>query len=657
MIKLYSLDPYLTSFISDIKRRYDKRVEAKKRICGEGSLVDFSNSYLYYGLHKNKNGSWVFREWAPNATAIFLIGEFSDWKEQEQFKLKRINGGGNWEITLPAPLLKHGTLYRLKIHWNGGSGDRIPTHARYVVQDISNGFFNCKVWEPAVRFSFKHDSPKLKQAPFIYETHIGISQEHGKIATYKEFSQNVIPRVAEAGYNVLQIMAIAEHPFYGSFGYQVSNFFAPSSRFGTPDELKELIDHAHSKGLVVIMDIVHSHAVKNQVEGLAYFDGTDHQFFHAGGKGEHSAWDTRCFDYGKDEVLHFLLSNCKYWVSEFKFDGFRFDGVTSMIYHHHGLGKAFTSYDDYFGFDVDEDALTYLSLANEMLKEISPQIITIAEDMSGMPGMASPVEQGGVGFDYRLAMGVPDFWVRMLSKHMEDQWRVGWIWHEVTNCREEEKVISYVESHDQALVGDKTTIFHLIDKDMYTNMSVFNRNLAVDRGIAIHKLIKMVTMVASRGGFLNFMGNEFGHPEWIDFPREGNGYSHHYARRQWSLRDRDDLLYRYLAKFDCDLVNLCYKFEVVSVREINLHICHDDDRVLAFARGKLLFIFNFHSERSYEGYRVPAVPGKYTHLMDSDMPEYAGQSRLARNQEYFTTDGHLNLYLPTRTAIVIEKVD
>jgi 1,4-alpha-glucan branching enzyme len=260
----------------------------------------------------------------------------------------------------------HGDLYRLRISGLGGEGDRIPSYARRVVQDPKTLIFNAQVWHRQA-ISLENRFKRPEEAPLIYEAHVGMAQEEEKIGSFREFTLNVLPRIADAGYNVLQLMAIQEHPYYGSFGYQVSNFFAPSSRYGTPEDLKLLIDTAHAQGLAVFMDLIHSHSVSNEVEGLSRFDGTPFQYFHEGPRGKHKAWDSRCFDYSKPQVLHFLLSNCRYWLDEFRFDGFRFDGVTSMIYLEHGLNsRVFTSYRDYFDGSVDEDALTYLALANRV---------------------------------------------------------------------------------------------------------------------------------------------------------------------------------------------------------------------------------------------------------------------------------------------------
>jgi 1,4-alpha-glucan branching enzyme len=587
------------------------------------------------------------------------------WREEKAFALERINKEGVWEIRLPAGSLKHGDLYRLSIHWNGGKGDRIPAYARRVVQDNNTLIFNAQVWLPPSPYKWKcHDFHCPSEPLFIYEAHVGMAQEEEKIGSYREFTTQTLPRIIAAGYDTLQLMAIPEHPYYASFGYHVSSFFAASSRFGTPEELKELVDSAHAAGLRVIMDLVHSHAVSNEVEGLSLFDGTPHQYFHDGPRGVHKAWDSRCFDYGKYQVLHFLLSNCRFWLDEYRFDGFRFDGVTSMLYLDHGLGEAFTSYDQYFNESVDEDAFTYLALANKVIHDACPDAITIAEDISGMPSLAVSVDEGGVGFDYRLAMGVPDYWIRLVKEVSDNDWQMGQLWFEITNRRVDEKTIAYAESHDQALVGDKTLIFWLIDSDMYHGMRTGDENFKVDRGIALHKLIRLITLSTAGNGYLNFMGNEFGHPEWIDFPREGNAWSYHYARRQWHLVDDPGLKYRFLARFDRDMILLARHFHLLESSGPQLLFENSNDKVIAFERGGLLFVFNFHPSCSRSDYCFEAPPGKYRMIMDSDAPEYGGHGRLFRDQYHLTlhdTSGErerhlLSLYVPTRSALVLRPV-
>jgi 1,4-alpha-glucan branching enzyme len=482
-----------------------------------------------------------------------------------------------------------------------------------------------------------------------------MSSEQEVVASFDDFRTGVLPRVADLGYDTIQIMALQEHPYYGSFGYQVSNFFALSSRFGTPEEFKRLVDDAHSRGISVVMDIVHSHSVDNEAEGLSRLDGSDDLYFYSGPQGHHPAWGSRCFDYGKDEVKYFLLSNCKYWMEEYHVDGFRFDGVTSMIYWDHGLGKDFVGYDRYFDGGVDENAVTYLGLANILIHELNPSAFTIAEDVSGMAGLAAPLEAGGVGFDFRMAMGIADHWIKWIKERSDEQWSPGEIWYELTNKRADEKTISYAECHDQALVGDKTLIFRLMDKEMYFSMNTGSRNLVVDRGMALHKLIRLVTAATAGDGYLNFMGNEFGHPEWIDFPREGNGWSFKYARRQWSLAEPDYLRYKYLRNFDSDMVRLLKEDRVLEERP-SLLTADEEKKILIFKRKNYIFAFNFHCECSFADYGFAAPGGEYEVVLDSDEKEYDGFSRINLHERHATTDTLLYLYLPSRCALVLKRL-
>ena len=666
MLRIIENDPWLSPYQAAIEGRHDHALWRESELTGgKMSLADFASGYLYYGLQRTDSG-WVFREWAPNATEIFLIGDFSGWEEQERFRLRRINDAGDWELRIPLGMIGHGQHYKMRVKWNGGQGDRIPAWCRRVVQDEQSKIFSAQVWDPKKEFHFKHKDFKPKQDPLlIYECHVGMAQERECVGTYMEFKNNVLPRVKAAGYNCIQVMAIQEHPYYGSFGYHVSSFFAPSSRFGTPEELKELIDAAHGMGISVIMDLVHSHSVKNEYEGLGNLAGDPNQYFLPGDRHEHSAWGSLCFDYGKTQVLHYLLSNCKYWLDEFRFDGFRFDGVTSMLYYSHGLGEAFCNYDDYFNGHQDDDAICYLMLANRVIHQFNPNAITIAEEVSGMPGLAAPFTDGGFGFDYRLAMNIPDYWIKTIKEKKDEDWSMAGIWWEVTNRRKDEKTISYVESHDQALVGDKTVIFRLIDADMYWHFTKDGGNDVTSRGIALHKMIRLVTASTINGGYLHFMGNEFGHPEWIDFPREGNGWSHKYARRQWSLVDNKQLAYCWLGDFDRAMIKLLGAVRNFQNKDVVEYWHNDGDQVLAFGRGDLVFVFNFNPTRSFSDYGFLVPKGSYKTVLDSDSIEFGGYGRIDDNLEHFTLfdplykkqrKEWLKLYLPARSAIVLKKV-
>ena len=660
-------DPWLEPYAPAIEGRH-KDVEKKLEeltAAHDGSLSDFANAYKYYGLHHLHGGGWIFREYAPNATEIWLTGTFSDWKLEEKYKLTKINYG-DWQLKLEEDELHNGDLFKMFVKWKGGEGERIPAYATRVVQDPDTKIFSAEVYAPEkpYKFKVKKFAPDVKPL-LIYECHIGMAQQSEGVGSYNEFREKILPRIAADGYNAIQIMAIQEHPYYGSFGYHVSSFYAPSSRFGTPDDLKRLIDEAHKLGIAVIMDIVHSHAVKNEIEGLGRFDGSYDLYFYGDHRREHPAWDSLLFDYGKNSVLHFLLSNCKYWLDEFKFDGFRFDGVTSMLYYDHGLGKAFGTYADYYDGNQDTNALTYLTLANILIHEVNPKAVTIAEEMSGMPGLAVKFEDGGIGFDYRMAMGVPDYWIKMIKEKKDEDWHPTSIFWELTNRRDDEKTISYCESHDQALVGDKTIIFRLIDKEMYWHMMTGDNDGTVSRGMALHKMIRLVTIATINGGYLNFMGNEFGHPEWIDFPREGNGWSYKYARRQWDLVDREDLQYRFLNDFDNAMVELIrgvYNFQALPIRKLWEK---DDDQVLAFMRGNLVFVFNFNPFKSFDGYGILAPAGSYKTVLSTDNPRFGGFGNVDESVEHFTINDALyaphgvewlKMYLPARSAMVLRKL-
>ena len=664
-IGIVAHDQYLEPYEDAIKGRHSHAVWKIDQLTqhGKQSLSDFANGYEYFGLHKVRGG-WVFREWAPNATDIYLVGDFNDWKESEDYRCKKVEGTGNWELKVPTKAMRHGNLFKMHVKWNGGEGERIPAWATRVVQDEQTKIFSAQVWVPR-KYRWKKEKFTPSRDPLlIYECHIGMAQDAEKVGSYTEFKDNVLPRIVKEGYNAIQVMAIQEHPYYGSFGYHVSSFFAPSSRFGTPEELKALIDAAHQKGIAVIMDIVHSHAVKNEVEGLGNLAGDPNQYFYAGDRHEHPAWDSLCFDYGKDDVIHFLLSNCKYWLEEFHFDGFRFDGVTAMLYYSHGLGEAFVNYGDYFNGHEDDNAICYLTMANKLIHEVNPKAITIAEEASGMPGLAAKFKDGGYGFDYRLAMNIPDYWIKTIKERRDEEWKPSSIFWEVKNRRADEKTISYCESHDQALVGDKTIIFRLIDADMYWHFKHGDETNLVNRGIALHKMIRLVTAAAMNGGYLNFMGNEFGHPEWIDFPREGNGWSYKYARRQWNLVDNQDLDYHFLSDFDeamLEVIKSEKKFNLTPVQEI-WH--NDGDQILAFERGDLLFVFNFSPTKSYTDYGFLVKKGEYHVVLNTDAKAFGGNGLADDGVTHFTNfdplyekDGKewLKLYVPARSAVVLRK--
>ena len=659
MYKIFEIDPYLLPFENDVNLRMQRYYEKRRELIDQaGCLSDFANGHEYYGFHKTADG-WVYREWAPGADEMYVMGDMNGWNSRS-CPMTRLDGGV-FEIKFSKDNQPFDGCYvKAIVVKNGVDLIRIPSYARRVVQNEHGGW--CAQVTEYHPYPWRARPFKMPETPFVYECHVGMAQEDGRVGTYREFADKILPRIKAQGYNVIQVMAIMEHPYYGSFGYQVSSFFAPCSRFGTADDLKYLVDKAHGMKIAVLLDLIHSHAIKNEYEGLNNFDGTPYQYFHEGARGHHPAWDTKLFNYGKNEVLHFLLSNLKYWLTEFNFDGFRFDGVTSMLYMDHGLGVGFTDYGKYFSMNTDLESITYLQLANELIREVKPWALTIAEDMSAMPGMCLPIEYGGIGFDYRLAMGVPDFWIKQIKNVPDEGWNMWSLWHELTSRRPGEKYVGYAESHDQALVGDKTLIFRLMDSEMYTGMSKFfsANNLTIERGLALIKLIRLSTMTLSGEAYLNFMGNEFGHPEWIDFPREGNGWSYHYCRRQWHLVEDTTLHYHEINDFDKALVALLRKKKTLAKGAAKCLFIDDMKKVIVYERGGLIFAINFHPTNSYTDYHV-SVPraGKYRVLLTTDSPVYSGQGRVCEDYVY-TADKHngktFQIYLPARTAVVLGAV-
>lgn len=650
--KLVQDDPWLESQADAIDARLERfRREVARIEKATGSLAAHATGHRFTGIHREPDGHWIVREWLPGAKAVSLVGDFNGW-DRDRHPLKPASRGV-WQLRLPPDALAHGQRVKLRIHGADDSQrDRIPACILRAVQDPETHDYSGQVWEPGEAYEWRHDfDPSTVDSPVIYEAHVGMSGEEPRVHSYREFANTVLPRIAAGGYNTVQLMAVQEHPYYGSFGYHVSNFFAPCSRFGTPEDLKYLVDTAHGLGLAVLLDVVHSHAVKNLGEGLNDLDGSGNLYFHADDRGDHPQWDSKCFDYGRPEVRQFLLSNVRYWIEEFRFDGFRFDGVTSMLYWHRG-STSFDHYDKYFVHDVDHDAILYLQLAATLARELKPGALLVAEDMSGMPGLCRPVDEGGVGFSHRLAMGVPDYWIKLLKHSKDEEWNMAEMWGTLTNRRYGEANIAYAESHDQALVGDKTLAFWLMDKEMYWHMGVEDPDPVIERGIALHKMIRLVTFALAGEGWLNFMGNEFGHPEWLDFPREGNDWSFHYCRRQWSLVDNHDLKYRWLGAFDRAMIEACQGVLGGGfASELNLdHV----NKVLCAERGGLVFVFNWSVDQSIADYRfrVPGT-GEYSLVLNTDSREFGGQGRLDSAVPCIVDgDGELSIYTPARTALV-----
>lgn len=658
--KIVQDDPWLKPYLNKISERIERFNSLLKDIKRDfKSLKKFSSAFTELGInYSKKDKGWYYREWAPEAYSLSITGDFNEWDRTAHPLQKGDNG--IWEVFIPNKELKEGDLIKVHVEAKNGSHDRLPAYIFRIVQNPDTHDFSGQVVDINKKFQWSDQDFNLNNAletPIIYEAHVGMAQEKEDVGTYNEFTENMLPRIRDLGYNTIQLMAVQEHPYYGSFGYHVSNLFSVSSRFGTPEDFKNLVNTAHNMGIAVIIDLVHSHSVKNFAEGLNDFDGSGHQYFHEGGRGYHNQWDSKLFDYGKKEVQQILLSNVRFWIEVYHIDGYRFDGITSMLYHHHGEFVDFDHYDKYFVDGVDQDAANYLQLANELVHQLKPGAITIAEDMSGMPGLCRKIEDGGMGFDFRLGMGIPDFWIKYVKEKKDEDWDIHELWSVMTNRRNKEKTVAYAESHDQAIVGDKTLAFWLMDKDMYYHMQIGEENIVIDRGLALHKMIRLFTATLGGEAYLNFIGNEFGHPEWIDFPRKGNDWSYQYARRQWSLVDNENLKYKYLNKFDQKMISVLNTYNLLAslpAQQINMD---SENKVIIFERNNLIVAFNFHENKSISDYKFNSIgKGKYKIILSTDDAEVGGFSRIDTSIEYRTLESdQLSIYLPSRTALILKK--
>lgn len=668
MMKLVEKDSWLEPVAEAVQARHDRYENALKYINSHfGSLKSFASAHEFFGFTYDKiHRGWWYREWAPAAHYLSLFGDFNKWDRYAN-PLERENDG-IWSIFLPDSQYKNrltqGSLLKVLVQSSIGEQERIPIYINRTIQDKDTKDFAGVFWTTVSnQDSAENRKPKaISQQPlFIYESHIGMAQETKSVGTYKEFKENILPRIKDLGYNTIQLMAIAEHPYYGSFGYHVSNFFAASSRFGTPEELKELIDTAHDMGIMVIMDLVHSHTVKNTYEGMYLFDGSENQYLLGGMEGHHPQWDSKLFDYGKMETLQFLLSNVRYWLEEYNFDGFRFDGVTSMLYKNHGIETNFSEQSDYFGYNVNNEAVVYLQLANTLIHQLNKDNVSIAEDVSGMPGLCAPIEDGGIGFDYRLGMGLPDFWIKILKDQREEEWNMHEFFFTMTNRMYDVKTIAYAESHDQALVGDKTIAFRLMDKEMYDAMSKSTPNIVIDRGIALHKMIRFFTIILGGNAWLNFMGNEFGHPEWIDFPRLGNNWSYQHARRQWSLVDNTELKYSYLNEFDKAMLKFVKENNIMTSYPAWLHKADEENKTIVFEKNNLIFVFNWGT-KSIPDYEINIKnAGDYRIIFSTDDKCFGGFDNIDKGVTFPSEKRHeqvfMKIYNVSRTGTVYKKIE
>ncbi|KAG8075748.1 hypothetical protein GUJ93_ZPchr0006g43795 [Zizania palustris] len=559
------------------------------------------------------------------------------------------------------PAISHKDKYRLYFNTPDGALERIPAWATYVLPDVRGKQSYAVHWEPPPEeiYKWRFERPKVKGSLRIYECHVGISGSEQKISSFQEFTSNVLPHIKDAGYNAIQLIGIVEHKDYSSVGYKVTNYFAVSSRFGTPEDFKKLVDEAHGLEMVVLLDIVHSYASADELVGLSLFDGSNDCYFHTGKRGHHKYWGTRMFKYDDVDVLHFLFSNLNWWVTEYHIDGFQFHSLSSMLYTHNGFSTFTGAMEEYCNQYVDKDALIYLILANEMLHELHPDIITIAEDATFYPGLCEPTTQGGLGFDYWVNLSIPEMWLWHLENVPGQEWSMNKIMKVLIskNCN----MLSYVENHNQSISGRKSFAEIILHKEKCSNNSVSDDGIF--RACSLLKIIKLLTFSTSGGAYLNFIGNEFAHPKRIEFPMSGNDYSFGLANRQWELLEKG--VHKHIFNFDKDLMSLDGKERLILRGSPNIHHCDDTSMFISFTRGPFLFVFNFNPDATSGLYSVGVdEAGEYQLILNTDETKYGGRGELKSNQYMKRTSDNrvggcrnsLELALPSRSAHVYKLV-
>ncbi|XP_047249302.1 1,4-alpha-glucan-branching enzyme 3, chloroplastic/amyloplastic isoform X3 [Capsicum annuum] len=546
--------------------------------------------------------------------------------------------GRNGWVQKYMPALPHGSQYRVYFNTPNGPLERVPAWATFVIPDADGKQAVAVHWEPTPEYAYKwkHKQPVKPKSLRIYECHIGISGQEPKISSFNDFISKVLPHVKEAGYNAIQIIGVVEHKDYFTVGYRVTNFYAVSSRYGTPDDFKRLIDEAHGLGLLVFLEIVHSYAAADEMVGLSLFDGTNDCYFHTGKRGLHKFWGTRMFKYGDLDVLHFLLSNLNWWVEEYHVDGFHFHSLSSMLYTHNGFASFTGDMDEYCNQYVDKDALLYLILANEVLHTLHPNVITIAEDATLYPGLCDQTSQGGLGFDYFANLSASEMWLALLENTPDHEW-----------C---------MKNHNQSISGGCSFAEILIGNSLGKS-SISQESLV--RGCSLHKMIRLITCTIGGHAYLNFMGNEFGHPKRVEFPMSSNNFSFSLANRSWDLLEND--VHYQLFSFDKDMMDLDKNGRILSRGLANIHHVNDTTMVISYLRGPNLFVFNFHPVNSYERYTIGVEEaGEYQITLNTDEKKYGGRGLFGHDQNLQRTinrraDGKricLEVPLPSRSAQV-----
>lgn len=581
-------------------------------------LYNQGNHYEIYNklgahpwTHQNVSGV-LFAVWAPSATRISVIGDFNQW-DGRRHQMRSRGSSGVWELFVPH--LREGMLYKFEIRTQKGTlltkadpfafrFEQRPKTAA-VIHDIEHFQWTDRKW-----MTLRAKNNPLTQPLSIYEVHLGSwrrrVEEDNRWLTYREAVDELIPYVKDTGFNAIEFLPLAEHPFDGSWGYQVTGYYAATSRFGTPDDLMYLVDQCHQKNLAVILDWVPAHFPRDAY-ALEYFDGT-HLYEHADPrKGVQRDWDTLIFNYGRNEVRNFLVANALFWLEKYHIDGLRIDAVAAMLYLDYSRRDGEWIPNQYGG-NENLEAIEFIKTLNTKIYERYPGVMTIAEESTAWPGVSRPVHLGGLGFLFKWNMGwMHDMLTFMSKEPIHRRFHTEMLTFALLYAFHENFILPL--SHDEVVHG-KASLLSKMPGDDWQKFA----NLRLLLGY----------MYGEPGKKILFMGGEFG--QWWEWDHEQSLQWHllEYEPHQGLQKYVKDLNHAYLsqpAMYENDFDPS--GFEWIDFRD-------SDSTVVSFIRrGKssdeiLIFVFNF-TPVSRMGYRI-GVPkeGYYNELINSDAACYGG---------------------------------
>ncbi|MPY90036.1 MAG: 1,4-alpha-glucan branching protein GlgB [Luteitalea sp.] len=555
---------------------------------------------------------FFFAVWAPNAQRVSVVGDFNNWDGRVHPMRLRI-GGGIWELFIPG--LVEGRRYKYEIRTRdaahvflkadpyGATSEQPPASASLTLGPSHHE------WQDTAWIAARAQAGERLDRPMaIYELHLGswARREDGDYLTYRELATRLVPYAKEMGFTHIELLPVLEHPYAASWGYQVTGFFAPTSRHGTPDDFRAFVDACHQQGIGVILDWVPGHFPKD-APGLARFDGTALYEHEDPRLGEHQDWGTLIFNYGRHEVRNFLLASALYWIEEFHLDGLRVDAVASMLYLDYSRPPG-QWLPNKFGGRENLEAVGFLHELNTIVHAKYPGVMTVAEESTAWPGVSRPVHLGGLGFTYKWNMGwMHDILTYMSNDPIHRRWEHNLLTFSMLYAYHENFILPF--SHDEVVHGKRS----LLDKmpgDSWQKAA----NLRALYGF----------MYTHPGKKLLFMGCEFGQwLEWNDdtaLPWESVGEPPHAGIQEW-VRDLNRLYLDEPALHECD-------YDPDGFRWID---CHDSDHsIVSFVRRArderdfLVVVLNLTPVPRY-GYRI-GVPGaeSYREVRNSDGSAYGG---------------------------------